>query len=166
MAEGSPTEALGDLSQGQLAQHRELVGLEEVLKRTPHFFLGVDLPCAQALQQILHGQIEVHDLVCLLEEGVRHRLSDLHVGRLFDQILETLEVLDVEGADDADARVEQVAGILVAFGVPGSRNIRVGDFVHDRDLRMTGEDGIQIHLFDLEAPVLEDPTRHHLEALK
>ncbi len=66
------------------------------------------MPALQALEQILDGEIEVHDLVGLLEEAVGHGLAHLHAGGPLDEIVEALEVLDVEGADDVDAGVEQL----------------------------------------------------------
>ncbi len=99
----------------------EVLVLEEVLERPADLVRAVDLSGAQPLLQILDGQVEVDHLVGLLQEAVGHRLADGDAGDALDDVLEALEVLDVEGADDVDAGVEQLDDVLVALAVAAAR---------------------------------------------
>ena len=67
------------------------------------------------LEQILHGEIQGDDLVGLLQEGVRHRLAHRDAGRRVDQVVERLQVLHVERADDVDARLDRFGPGPCAF---------------------------------------------------
>ena len=100
-------EALRHLAQRQLAQRREVRVAEEVLERPGDLVLRVDLARLEPLDQVLHGEVEVHDLVGLLEEAVGHRLAHRDAGVARDELVERLEVLDVERADDVDAGAER-----------------------------------------------------------
>ena len=82
----------------------QVLVLEEVLERPGDLVGRVDLAGAQPLEQVLDGEVEVHDLVGLLEEAVGDGLADRDAGGALDQVLEALEVLDVERADHVDAR--------------------------------------------------------------
>ena len=68
----------------------------------------VDLPGAQALLQVLDGEVQVHDLVRLLEEAVGDGLAHADARRALDHVVQALQVLHVERADDVDAGVEQL----------------------------------------------------------
>ena len=115
----------------------------------------IDLPGLEPLEQILDGQIEVHDLVGLLEEAVGDGLAHRHAGVARHQIVEALEVLDVERADDVDAGVEQLEHVLVALAVAAAGHVGVRHLVDDRDLRLARQDGVEVHLLDDDAAVLD-----------
>ena len=53
---------------------------------------------------------------------VRQGLALLHAGGLHDEVIETLEVLDVDRGPDVDAGLEQLLHILPALGVARGRS--------------------------------------------
>ena len=71
-----------------------------MLQRPGYLFLAVDLAGAEALDEILDGQIQVYNLIGLLQKRVWDGFADHNVRRLLDQIIQTLQMLDVECADD------------------------------------------------------------------
>src|SRR5207249_4121955 len=83
-------------SERVLSQHRKFFRLEEVLQRPGYLFLAVDLAGAEALDEILDGQIQVYNLIGLLQKRVWDGFADHNVRRLLDQIIQTLQMLDVE----------------------------------------------------------------------
>ena len=148
-------DALGDLAQRQLAQVVEVRVLEKVFQRPADLVGAVDLSGAQPLLQILDGQIEVDHLVGLLEEAVGHGLADGDARDALDDVLEALEVLDVEGADDVDAGVQQLEDVLVALAVAAAGNVRVRQLVDDGDGGLALEDVVEAHLLDDDAAILD-----------
>lgn len=66
-------------------------------------------------------------------------------------------MLDIQGGDDVDPGLKQLLHVLPALGVATARNVCVRQLVHQRDLRMPGEHGIDIHLLERSAPVTHHP---------
>ena len=66
-------------------------------------------------------------------------------------------MLDVDGGHDVDTRVQQVGDVLPPLVVPCSRGVRVGELVHERDPGGAGQDGVQVHLLQTDAPVVDGP---------
>ena len=88
------------------------------------------------------------------------------MGDLGDDVVEALDVLNVDCRVDIDAAVEQLLDIEVALGMTAARRIGMGKFVHQRDLRMAGDDGVEIHLLERLPLVFETPARDDLEAVE
>ena len=64
-----------------------------------------------------------------VEQGIRHGFPHRHAGDLADDVHLALDVLDVERGDDVNARVEQFEHILIAFQVPATRRVGMGEFI-------------------------------------
>src|SRR5262245_16057881 len=105
----------------------------------------------------------VYHLIRLFEERVRHRFADDHAGGALDQILQTLQMLDVEGGNDINAGVKDLKDVLIAFVVARAWDIGMGNFIDDSHLRTTGKDRIEVHLLYSHAAVLDTPPRNDLE---
>ncbi len=117
----------------------------------------------QPLDEILGRQVDVDDLVGASQELVGDALLDPHARRAFDHVVETFEVLDVQRADDVDARRKEVFHILeTLFGLRAGR-VRVGELVHECHGRRAGDDGSGVHLAQLHAPVLGHERRYDLQ---
>ena len=72
-------------------------------------------------------------------------------------------MLDVHRRDHVDSRVEQVFDVLVALGVARARGIGVGQLVDQADGRPARQDGVDVHLAEGHAAVLDDAGRDDLE---
>src|SRR5262249_39721844 len=132
-------------------------------QRRRYLLGGVDPARLEALEEILDGEVEVDDLIGLLEEAVGDGLADRHLGDALDEIVQTLEVLDVEGADDVDAGGEELEDVLIALAIAAARNVGVGDLVDDHDLGPAGQDRVEVEVLDEDAPVLDAATGDDLE---
>ncbi len=71
----------------------------------------------------------------------------------------TVEITSMPGG-------EQFLHVLPALGVAGAGDVGVGEFVHQGDLRAAGEDGVDVHLGEDAASVLQLPARHLLQAVQ
>ena len=58
---------------------------------------------------------------------------------------------------------KQFLDVLVALGVAAARCVGVGQLVHQGHLRPAGQDGVEVHLFQHDAAVLDAPPRHLLQ---
>ena len=109
-----------------------------------------------------------HDIfvsrVSLVDHPVREGLPHGHPGDLADAVAHALEVLDVDGGEDVDARGEHVLDILVALVVLEPGLIGVGELVDEADLGPAAQDPRQVHLLDHHAAVGHPPARDGLEA--
>ena len=149
------SDVFGDLAQRELAQRGQPVGAEEVLQRDAGALGRVDLPGPEPLLERLRRQVDEHDLVGLVEDPVGKRLPDADVGQLGDRVVQALEVLDVDGRDHVDPRVEHLVDVLVALLVARLRRVRVRELVDQRQLRRAADHRVDVHLLQLEPAVLE-----------
>ena len=81
----------------------------------------VDLAGAQPRQQVVRRQVDQLDFIGLVENAVRQGLALSHAGDLRDQVIETLEVLNIDGRPHVDAGIEQLLDVLPAFRMPRRR---------------------------------------------
>ena len=158
--------ALGRTAQRQLAQRCQVAGREVVLQRALCLLGDVDLAFLEPLDEIVRRQVDELDGVGAVEDRVRHGFAHSHMGDLRDDVVEALDVLDVDCRVDIDAAVEQFLDIEVALGMTTARRIGMGQFVHQRDLGVTGDNGVEIHLFKPLPLVFETSARDDLEALE
>ena len=100
----------------------------------------IGCPAGEAVDEVLHGQVEVHDLVGVLEEAVGDGLARDDIGDAPDQVVEALEVLDVDGREHVDPGIEGVLDVLVALLVLDPRSVGVGELVNQAQLGRTAQD--------------------------
>lgn len=65
-------------------------------------------------------------------------------------------MLDVDGGEDVDAGVEEFEDVFVAFAVFAAGDVGVGEFVDDDGVGMAGDDGVNVHLLELDGAVRDD----------
>ena len=154
---------MGDLRQRDLAEPGQVRRGEEVLQGRVDPLGRVDLAGVEPLDQVLDRDVDVDDLVGLGQHPVGNPFLDPDAGRPLDLVVEALQVLDVHRRDDVDPRVEQVLDVLVALGVAATRGVGVGELVDQADRRPARQDGVEVHLAERDAAVLDDAGRDDLE---
>ena len=113
---------VGGPQQGELAQGGEVAEPEVVAECGVDLLGGVHVAVRQPSAKRLGSHVDQLDLVGAADDRVGDPLLLGDTGDLLDHVVERLEVLDVDGRDDVDARVEQVLDVLPAFLVlePGT----------------------------------------------
>ena len=157
-------DALRGAAQRELAQRGEVAGGEVVGERAAGGLADVDLAVLQALDQVVGGDVDDLDVVGAVDDRVGHGLADADAGDLGDDVVEALDVLDVDGGVDVDAGGEQLLDVEVALGVAAAGGVGVGELVDEDELRAAGEDGVEVHLLEHPALVVDPAARDHLEA--
>ena len=114
---------VGDLGERELAEPGQVHRREEVFKRYADPILGEDLAGLQPLDEVFDRDVDVDNLIGIGEDAVGEPLLDLDAGGVFDLVVQTLEMLNVDVCDDVDARQEQVLDVLVPLGVLAAGNI-------------------------------------------
>src|SRR5205814_365936 len=112
---------------------------------------------AQAPDQILGGKIDDLDVVCLVENAIGDRFAHADPGDPGDDVVEALDVLNVEGCEDIDARGDQLLDVEIALGMPAAGVVGVSELVDDNQLRTPLEYCVQIHFREQMAFVLYLP---------
>jgi hypothetical protein len=95
-------DALGGAPQREFTQGREVARREVVLECPLGLIGDVDLTLAQPLHQIVWGQIDDLDFR-RIDDAVGHGLAHAHARDLGNDVVQTLEMLDVDGGVDVDA---------------------------------------------------------------
>ena len=72
-------------------------------------------------------------------------------------------MLDVDGRHDVDAGVEQLKDIFVALAIFAAGNVGVGEFVDDNGVGMAGDDGVDVHLLQVDATIRDNALRDDFE---
>ena len=158
-------DALGGAAQGELAQRRQVLRLEEPLARPVGHVGHVDLALGEPLQKLLGRQVDQHDLVGLLEHAVGHGLAHLHPRDLLQDVVQPFEVLDVERGPHVDAGGEQLLDVLPALGVAAAGDVAVGKLVDEQQPRLARQRLVDVELAEDLVDVDRGLARDHLEAL-
>ena len=124
----------------------EILPGEEVAERRAGAIGKVYLSRLQALDQIVWLDIDELDRCSLVEDTVGNALGYAHVRDGGDLVIEPFEVLDVHGGEHVDTCAQQLLDVLVALPMPATRGVRVGQFVHQHDLGMARQHGVQVEL--------------------
>ena len=72
-------------------------------------------------------------------------------------------MLDVDGGDDVDPRVEDRIHVLPPLLVVRAGGVRVCEFVDQGDVGMPRDHGIQVHFGELDAAMLDGHPRNDLQ---
>ena len=73
-------------------------------------------------------------------------------------------MLDVERRVDVDAMRQDFLDVEIALGMTAAGRVGVGEFVDENQRRAPGEDGVDIHLVEHAALVVDLPARDDLKA--
>ena len=148
-------DALGGAAQRQLAQRRQVARREVVLERALGLLRDIDLALLQPLDQVVRREVDELDVVGAVEDRVRHGLAHADAGDLRDDVVQALDVLDVERGVDVDAGGQQLLDIEIALGMAAARRVGVGELVDQDELRPAREDGVEVHLLERAALVVD-----------
>ena len=152
--------------QGQLAQRGQVPGAEVVGQRRVDLLRGVDVPVRHPPPQRLRRHVDQLDLVGGADHGVGDGFPLRHAGDLLHHVVERLEVLDVDGGDHVDAGVEQFFDVLPALLVTRPGHVGVRELVDQRDLRVAGQHGVEVHLLEGRPAVGHPLARDDLHAVE
>ncbi len=97
-------DALGRAAQSQLTKGRQVSRLEIVLDGPFGLVRDVDLAVVQPPDQVLGREVDEFDVVGPVDHRVRHRLPHPDAGDARDHVVQALDVLDVQRAEDVDPR--------------------------------------------------------------
>ena len=159
-------DAIGRLPKRQLAQRDEIPLLKEVVERALDLLRNVDLAFLQPLEKLVGRKIDQLDFVGGLEEGVGQRLADPDAGDLADDVVQTFDVLNVEGGIDIDACAQQLVDVLPALGMSCARRVGVRELVDEKERGPALERRVEIEFLDRRALDVEHQRRQLLEALE
>ena len=137
------------LLQCQLTQLQDISGIEEMVKCRLYLILSIDLPCFQPLHKFFCREVDVHYLIGFLQHTVGDALFHLNAHHPLHLVIQTLNVLDIDGRKHMDAGIEQFHHILPPLGVAATFHIRMGQLIYNHDLWVYTQNSIEIHLFHL-----------------
>ena len=73
-------------------------------------------------------------------------------------------MLHVQRRVDVDPGGEQLVHILPPLGVPRTLGVRVRQFIHQYDLRTSGQRRVEIELAERDASIFDEPRRQDLQS--
>ena len=121
------------------------------------------LPCAIRRRSASGVTIDDLDLFGATNDGVRNGLLLVDAGDLLHHVVDRLQVLDVHGGDYINARVQQRVDVLPPLLVRTARHVRVRELVYQRHGWVSGQHGIEVHLFQQRAAIFVRGAWNHLE---
>ncbi len=157
---------VGSAPQSQLPQCHQVALAEKMIHRTLCLVRDVHLPGLEPRQQFVRGDVDQHDFVGGVEYLIGYRLPDAHVGDAANHVVEALQVLNVQGAEDIDAGRQQFIHILPALGMAHARNIGMRQLVDQNQIRMAQQCSVQIEFTQRLAAINDCPRRQDLQALE
>ena len=157
---------VGQPEQREFAQGGQVADPEVVAQGSIDLVRRVDVAVRHPAAQRLRGHVDQLDLVGGPDHPVRHGLLLRYAGDLLDHVVDRLEVLDVDRRDHVDPGGQQLVDVLPALLVPAARHVGVRQLVDQRDLGPPGQHGVEVHLGEAGAAVVDDPPRHDLQAVE
>ncbi len=154
---------IGQPEERELPECREVAEPEVVRAGRIDPLRRVDVSAGEPVAQRLRVEVDDLDPIGAAEDLIGHGLALRDAGDLLDDVVERFDVLDVDGRDDVDAGVQDLLHVLPALPVPGPRRVGMGELVHERDIRMPGQHGVQIHVREFDAAVRHRASGHGLE---
>jgi hypothetical protein len=155
---------IGEKPKGQLTQRGEVVGARAIVECLWNLLGWVDVAMQHPAAELIGRGVDELDLVRLAHDPVRHSFTNLSISDALDDILNALEVLDIDGCNDIDPRIEQFDHVLPAFlRSRRSRHIGVGKLVDQHDLWVSGKYAIEVHLFKHSSSMLNHPAGNDLK---
>src|SRR5258708_9410334 len=115
----------------------------------------VDLSLSETLDQIVRRKINQLDGVRAVEHRVRHGLTHADVGDLSDDVIQTFNVLNSHRGIDVDTVAQHLFDIEIPLRLAAAGRTGVGELVDQNDLRVAGDDGIEVHLLQQLASILD-----------
>ena len=134
-------------------ERAEVAGAEVVRHRGVDPLSRVDVAVRHSSPERLGSLIDQFDLLRFAHDLVGDRLALGDPGDALDDVVQRLEVLDVDGRDHVDSRVEDIVDVLPALVVARAGHIRVRELVDQRDLWLAGQDRVDVHLLEGRPPV-------------
>ena len=159
-------DAFRGAAQRQLAQRRQVAGREVVIQRALGLLGNVDLPLLEPFDEVVRGQIDELDGVGAVEHRIGDRLAHTDMGDLGNDVIEALDMLDIDCRVDVDAAMEQFLDVEVALGMTTAGRVGMGQFVDQRDLRAARDDGVEVHLLERLALVVEPLAGNDLQSVE
>ena len=154
---------IGQPQQRKLPQRRQVAGPKVVVQRCVDAVTAEHIAVSDPAPQCFRGDVHQLDLVGRAHDLVGDALLLGDAGDMTDDIVQALQVLDVDGADDRDARIEELLDILPAMGVAAARGVGVGQLVDQDDLGPPRQHRLDVDFGVPGALVLDDDRRDHLD---
>jgi len=108
---------VGHFAQRHFAQRNQIALAEESVQRPCGAVGRIDIAVTHALAECMWRHVDQLNVVAAVDDAIGDALADRDAGDVLDEIRQAFQVLDVHGADDGDARVEQVFDVLPALFV-------------------------------------------------
>ena len=164
MHEPLGVEALSRPAQRKLPQGRQISRREIMFERPLGLLRHVDLAFAKALHQLIGREVDDFDVVGSVEDGIRRRFANPDAGDLLNDIVEAFDMLDVQRGVNVDPGGEQLLDIEIALGVAAAGRVGMGKLVDKRELGPAREKGVEVHLVQAAALVVDMFSRNDLQA--
>ena len=112
---------IGQPQQRQLTKRTEIADAKVVRQRRVDLVGGVDVAVRHSTSKGFGRHVDDLDLLGASHDGVGNGLLLVDSRDLLDHVVDRLQVLDVDGGDHVDARVEQRVNVLPALFVRAAR---------------------------------------------
>ena len=122
--------AIGSTAQCQFAQGDQITFTKKMFNGALRLPGNIDFAFFQPLAQIVRGQVHQHYVVGGIEKRIGHGFPYLNSGDAADHIIQTFQMLNVDGCENINASFQQFFDILPAFRMTRTWRITVRQFVH------------------------------------
>ena len=150
--------------QSEFSQRHQICRSKEISKGAFCTIRGIDVPAPHARLERFRSQIDEHNLIYTLHDPVGNGFTHRHAGDLLNDWGQAFDVLHIHGRENVDPCLQDFEDVLVPFAVLASINVGVCEFVHERDLGFALDDGVDVHLLEQRAFVVQLAARHMIEA--
>ncbi|SVK53889.1 Uncharacterised protein [Acinetobacter baumannii] len=127
---------------------------------------NIDFAFVQPSAQIVRRQIDQHHFAGLVKHVVGHRFAHPYAGHTAHHVVQTFQMLYVDGSQHVDAGVQQLFHILPTFGVARTVGVAVRQFVHQDQRRMARQRGVEVEFMHQSPAMLDALLRQQRQAVE
>ena len=157
---------MGHVSQHEFAKGNKIAPLEKVLHSPFGLRRNIDFPFFQPLKKLFQWDVNDLNLISPIEKSIGQGLLHANSCDLFNDIVQTLKVLNIHRGVNINATVKQLFNILVSFWMSAARSIGVCKFIDQNNRRPSCENGIEIHFFKDNTLIFHTASWNHFQILE
>ncbi|MPM62804.1 hypothetical protein SDC9_109682 [bioreactor metagenome] len=147
------TDSIGGFSQRDFTQQAQILFHKEISSCALRLFLPVNLSFFKSAEQFVRFHVHKLDLVGAFKDCIRHSLLNLNLCNVFDDVVETLNVLNIDRGKHIDSGVKQFLNILIPLAVSDAFGIGMRKLIDQNKLRFAGERRVEIKFVQRHAAI-------------
>ena len=150
-------------SQRYLAQSRQVLHSKEIIHSPLRLIRFIHVSGPHTVYKLLRFYINKLNLIRVVKNRIRNPFMHKYAGNRRDGIIETLDMLDVNGSIYVNSRLQKLFDILIPLRMAAFRRVCMGQLINKYKLRLPLQGGVKVKFRQCNPLVLGNKIRNALK---